>query len=81
MTVSEIVVDAESAPEVPLIVMVAVPVAAVLLAVSVITLDPVAGFVANAAVTPLGRPVAASVTPLVNPPTSLTEIVLVPLLP
>ena len=78
---SEIVVDAESAPEVPLIVMVAVPVAAVLLAVSVITLDPVAGFVANAAVTPLGRPVAASVTPFVNPPTSLTEIVLVPLLP
>ena len=81
MTASEIVANAVSAPEVPLIVIVDVPVAAVLLAVSVSTLEPVAGFVANAAVTPLGNPVAASVTAPVNPPTSLTEIVLVPLLP
>jgi len=44
-------------------------------------LVPVAGFVPNAAVTPLGRPVAASVTLPVNPPASMTEIVSMPLLP
>jgi succinyl-CoA synthetase alpha subunit len=34
---------------------------------------------AKLAVTPLGNPVAASVTVAVNPPRSATEIVLVPL--
>lgn len=68
-------------PEVPVIVTVADPVVAVLLAVRVSTLVPVVGFVANAAVTPLGRPDAARVTLPVNPPTSVTVIVLVPLLP
>jgi hypothetical protein len=60
---------------------VAVPVVAVALAVSVNTLVPVVGFVPNAAVTPLGRPDAASVTLPVNPFTSFTVMVLVPLLP
>ena len=44
------------------------PVVAVLLAVSVSTLVPVVGLVPNAAVTPLGKPLAASVTAPVNPP-------------
>jgi hypothetical protein len=41
----------------------------------------VVGFVANDAVTPLGKPEAASVTLPVNPPVSVTLIVSVPLLP
>ena len=49
------------APEVPVIVTVADPVVAVLLAVSVTTLVPVVGLVPNAAVTPLGRPLALNV--------------------
>jgi hypothetical protein len=80
-TVSASFVVAVKLPEVPVIVTVADPVVAVLLAVSVSTLVPVVGFVANAAVTPLGRPDAARVTLPVNPPTSVTVIVLVPLLP
>ena len=67
-TVSAIVVVAVRLPEVPVIVTVDVPVVAVLLAVNVNTLVPVVGFVPNAAVTPLGRPDAASVTLPVNPP-------------
>jgi hypothetical protein len=80
-TVSASVVVAVKLPEVPVIVTVADPVVAVLLAVSVSTLVPVVGFVPNAAVTPLGRPDAARVTLPVNPPTSVTVIVLVPLPP
>jgi hypothetical protein len=80
-TVSASVVVAVKLPEVPVIVTVAEPVVAVLLAVSVSTLVPVVGFVPNAAVTPLGRPDAARVTLPVNPPKSVTVIVLVPLLP
>lgn len=80
-TVNARVVVAVKLPEVPVIVTVAGPVVAVLLAVSVSTLVPVVGFVPNAAVTPLGRPDAAKVTLPVNPPTSVTVIVLVPLLP
>jgi len=81
LTVRAIVVEAVRLPEVPVIVTVAAPVVAVALAVSVSTLVPVVGFVPNAAVTPLGRPEAAKVTLPVNPPTSVTEIVLVPLPP
>jgi hypothetical protein len=81
VTLSDTVVDPLSAPEVPFTVTVVVPVEAVLLAVSVRTLEPVAGFVAKAAVTPSGRPAAAKVTPPVNPPTPVTEMVLVPLAP
>jgi hypothetical protein len=81
LTVSATVVVAVRLPEVPVIVTVDVPVVAVELAVSVSTLVPVVGFVPNAAVTPLGRPDAARVTLPLNPPASVTLIVLVPLLP
>jgi len=64
--------------EVPWIVIVEVPVAAVLLAISVRTLLPVVGLVPNAAVTPLGIPDAVRVTAPVNPPTSVTLMVSVP---
>jgi hypothetical protein len=64
--------------EVPWIVIVAVPAVAELLAVSVSTLLPVVGLVANAAVTPLGIPDAVRVTAPVNPPASITLIVSVP---
>jgi len=57
------------------------PTVAVLLAVRVNTLLLVVGLVPNAAVTPLGSPEAASVTLPVNPPTSVTVIVSVALLP
>src|ERR1700733_6548082 len=80
-TVSASFVVAVKLPEVPVIVTVADPVVAVPLAVSVSPLDPGVGFVATAAVPPLGRPDAARVTLPVNPPTSVTVIVLVPLLP
>ena len=80
-TVSEIVVDAVSVPEVPVIVTVEVPATAVLLAFSVSTLVEVAGLVANAAVTPLGRPEVARVTEPVNPPTSVIVMVSVALAP
>src|SRR5580658_2055387 len=78
LTVRAIVVVAVRLPEVPVTVTVAVPVAAVALAVSVSTLVPVVGFVPNTAVTPLGRPDAASVTLPANPFWSFTVMVLVP---
>ncbi len=81
VTVSAIVVLAVSAPDVPLMVTVAVPVVAVELAVKLNTLDPVVGLVPNDAVTPLGKPVADSVTLPENPPASITLIVLVPAAP
>jgi hypothetical protein len=80
-TVSAMVVVAVTLPEVPVIVTVAAPVVAVLLAVRVSTLLPVVGLVPNVAVTPLGNPDAARVTLPVNPPTSVTVIVSVALLP
>ena len=81
LTVRARVVVAVRLPEVPVIVTVDVPVVAVALAVRVSTLVPVVGLVPKVAVTPLGKPDAASVTLPENPPTSVTEIVLVPLLP
>lgn len=75
------VVVAVRLPEVPVMVTVELPVVAVELAVRVRMLLPVVGFVPKAAVTPLGRPEAARVTLPLNPPTSVTETVLVPLLP
>jgi hypothetical protein len=81
LTVSAMVVLAVVLPEVPLMVTVDEPALAVLLAVNVTTLLPVAGLVPNAAVTPLGKPAAARVTPPLNPSTSVTEIVSVALLP
>jgi hypothetical protein len=81
VTVSAIVVDAVSVPEVPVIVTVDVPAVAVLLAVSVSTLLPVAGLVPNVAVTPAGNPDAARVTLPLNGLTSVIPIVSVPLAP
>jgi hypothetical protein len=81
LTVRASVVVAVRLPDVPVIVTVDVPVVAVALAVSVSTLVPVVGLVPNVAVTPLGRPDAASVTLPVNPFRSFTVMVLVPLLP
>ena len=78
---SAIVVVAVSEPEVPVIVTVDEPVVAVALAVSVSRLVPVVGLVPKEAVTPLGKPDAARVTLPVKPPTSVTVMVLVPLLP
>jgi hypothetical protein len=80
-TVRETVVVALKLPDVPVMVTVAVPVVAELLAVRVSVLVEVVGFVPKVAVTPLGKPDAASVTLPENPPTSVTEIVLVPLAP
>jgi hypothetical protein len=61
-TVNEIVVDAVTLPDTPLMVTVLVPKAAVALAEKVNVLDVVAGFGLNCAVTPLGKPVALNVT-------------------
>ena len=80
-TVNAMEVLALRLPEVPLMVTVEVPAAAELLAVSVSTLDALAGFVPNDAVTPLGRPEAARVTLPLKPPAAVTVIVSVPLLP
>jgi len=64
---------------VPVIVIVRVPVVAELLAVNVtVLLVPVVGFGLNAAVVPLPKPDAVSVTLPVNPPVRLMVIVLVP---
>ena len=76
-----------SEPEVPVTVTVAVPVVAVAEAVSVrveVALPfagGVTGFVENAAVTPLGRPVALSVVAELKLSWLVMVIVLVPLLP
>jgi len=81
VTVSVKVVVAFSVPEVPVTVIVEVPAVAVLLAVSVSTLEVVEDAGLNAAVTPLGIPVALKVTLPVNGLTSVTVIVSVPLAP
>jgi len=75
------VVVALRVPEVPVIVIADVPVVTAQLDASVSTLLPVTGLVANDAVTPLGRPDAARVTLPENPPTSVTVMVSVLLLP
>lgn len=63
-------------PEVPVIVTAVFPAAAALVAVSVSTLVPDVGFVPHDAVTPLGSvDVTARVTFPVNPPASVTVIV------
>ena len=59
-------------PEVPVIMALHCPRAAVLLAVRV-SVVPVEGFEENAAVTPLGRPVTAKLTLPVKPYCELTE--------
>lgn len=68
-------------PEVPVIVTVEVPSAAVELAVSSSTLVEVAGFVPKLAVTPLGSAEVESVTDPVKPPEGVTVMVLLPFEP
>lgn len=80
-TVRTMVVVADRLPEVPVMVTVAVPEVAESLAVSVNTLVSVVGFEPNIAVTPLGRPVAASATLPVNPLAGATVMVLAALPP
>jgi len=77
-TVNETVVVCVRVPEIPVIVTAAVPVVAVLLAVNVKTLEVVAGFVPNKAVTPAGNPDAESDTLPVKPLVGLIVIVLAP---
>lgn len=81
LTVSAMLVAAVRFPDVPVMVTLASPAVAVALAVNLSTLEPVVGLVANAAVTPLGKPEATRVTLPVNPPASITMIVSVALLP
>jgi len=81
VTVRLTVVVAVKLPDVPVIVTVEVPVVAVALAASVNVLVVVAGFGLNVPVTPEGRPEAARVTLLLNPPTGVIVIVLFPLAP
>lgn len=80
-TVTVTVVLAVKLPDVPWMVTVAKPAAAVALAASVSVLVPVAGFGEKVAVTPLGRPVALSVTLPVKPSAPVTVMVVVPLEP
>ena len=75
------VVVCVSEPEVPVIVTVDVPVAAVALAVNVTELVDVVGLVPKLAVTPEGKPEADRVTLPVNPPEGVTVMVLLALLP
>jgi len=81
VTVRAMVVFEVVLPEVPVMVTVAAPAVAVLLAVSVSTLEFVDDAGLNDAVTPLGSPVAVNDTLPVNPPTSATAMVSVPVLP
>jgi hypothetical protein len=80
LTLRAMEVDAKRLLEVPVIVIVDVPIVAVLLAVSVRMLDPVVGLVPKAAVTPLGRPDAARVALLLKQ-NSVTVMVSVAVLP
>lgn len=81
VTVSEMFELASSAPDVPVTVRLAVPEAAVLPAVSVSTLELVAGLVPNDAVTPVGSPDMASVTLPAKPPAPAIVMVSAMLLP
>jgi hypothetical protein len=80
-TVREIVAVFVKLPDVPVIVTVTVPVVAVLLAVSVNVLLLVVLLGLNDAVTPLGRPDADKLTPLLKPFCGVTEIALVLVVP
>src|SRR6266700_1107892 len=75
-TVSAIAVVRVSVPLVPVTVTVAFPVVAVPDAVKLSTLVPVVGFVLNAVLTPVGTPLALSVTLPVNPFVGTTVMVL-----
>src|SRR5260370_7137539 len=79
--VSDTVVVWVNDPDVPVTVMVLVPVVALLVAVKVRTLLDVVGLVPNVAVTPLGRAELDSDTDPAKPPDGGTVIVLLPLEP
>ena len=81
VTVRLIVVVCVKFPEVPVMVTMAVPVEAALLAVKVSVLVAAVGLALNDAVTPLGSPEADRLTLLVKPFCGVTVIVLVPLAP
>lgn len=68
-------------PEIPVTVTVKAPVAAVPLAEKVNRLLAVAGFVPNAALTPLGKPDAVRLTLPLNPLRGLMEMVVEPEVP
>jgi hypothetical protein len=81
-TVSVTVVEWESVPDVPVMVIPAVMLAAVLLAVSVSVLVPALLIGLNNAVTPVGRPGGVKLTVLLlKPPEGAIVIVLVALAP
>ncbi len=80
-TVSETAVVWVRAPEVPVMVIVDVPVVAVALAAKVTTLVEVAGLVPKVAVTPAGKPEAERLTLPAKPPDGVTVTVLLALVP
>ena len=80
-TVSATVVVAVSVPDVPVTVTIVGPVVAVLLAVNVSVLLPVAGLGLNAAVTPFGSADVLKVTLPLKPFCGVMLIVLVPVAP
>lgn len=77
----ETAVVCDNPPDAPETVTVSVPVAAVLLAISVNVLVFAVLLGLNDAVTPLGKPGADKLTPLLKPPCGVTVMVLVPLVP
>ena len=81
LTVRESVVELERFPDAPAMVTEAVPVVAVLLAVSVSVLVPVVLVGLNEGVTPEGKPEADKLTVPLKPLSALTVMVLVPLAP
>jgi len=80
-TAKEMVVVAVSLPDVPVMVSVAVPILAELLATRVSTLLPTVGVGKKDAVTPLGRPETARFTLPTNPKRGLTETEVEPEVP
>lgn len=81
LIVRESVVELVKLPALPVMVTVAEPVVAVLLAVRVNVLVPVVLVGLNDAVTPAGNPEAERVTLLLKPPNALLVMLLVPLPP
>jgi hypothetical protein len=81
LTVTTMVVDEARLPEVPVMVTIAIPGVAVLLAASANVLFPVEGLGEKDAVTPLGNPDAAKFTLPVNPHCGVTLMVAVAVLP
>jgi len=75
------VVACDKPPDVPVMVKVTIPRAAVLLAVSVSVLEAVVLLGLNAAVIPPGRPEAEMLTLLLKPFRGLTVMTLVPFVP